>query len=70
MKSTKDKVEEKSSTTFTISLSPGFLSFLREKFSRFLYGKFQNKEQNTFLFLFLRVFSVFSEKSFLFSPPP
>jgi hypothetical protein len=64
------KVEEKSSTTFSFSLSPGFLSFLREKFSPFLYGKFQKKEQNTFLFLFLRVFSVFSEKSFLFSPPP
>jgi hypothetical protein len=64
------KVEEKSSTTFTtfsFSLSPGFLSFLRGKFSPFLYGKLQKKEQNTFLFLFLRVFS---EKSFLFSPPP
>jgi hypothetical protein len=35
-----------------------------------MYGKFQKKERNTFLFLFLRVFSVFSEKSFLFSPPP
>jgi hypothetical protein len=30
-----DKVEEKSSTTFSFSLSPGFLSFLREKFSLF-----------------------------------
>jgi hypothetical protein len=64
------KVEEKSSTTFSFSLSPGFLSFLREKFSPFLYGKFQKQEQNTFIFLFLRVFSVFSEKSFLSSPPP
>jgi hypothetical protein len=39
------KVEEKSSTTFYFSLSPGFLSFLTEKVSPFLYGKFQNKEQ-------------------------
>jgi hypothetical protein len=42
------KVEEKSSTTFTtfsfsFSLSPGFLSFLREKFSPFLYGKLKKK---------------------------
>jgi hypothetical protein len=36
-------VEEKSSTTFSFSLSPGFLSFLREKFSSFLYGKLQKK---------------------------
>jgi hypothetical protein len=61
------KMEEKSSTTFSFSLSP---DFLREKFPPFLYGKFQKKEHNTFLFLFLRVFSIFSEKSFLFSPPP
>jgi hypothetical protein len=59
------KVEEKSSTTFSFSLSPVFLSFLREEFYPFLYGKFQNKEQNTFSFS-LRVFSVFSEKVFSF----
>jgi hypothetical protein len=52
------KVEEKSSTSFSFSLSPGFLVSHREQFSPFLYGKFQNKEQNTFIFLFLRVFSV------------
>jgi hypothetical protein len=61
----RSKVEEKISTILTFSLSPGFLSFLREKLSPFLYGKFQKKEQNTFLFLFLRVFSVFSENSSL-----
>jgi hypothetical protein len=56
------KVEEKSSTTSSFSLSPGFLSFFREMFSPCLYGKFHKKEQNTFIFLFLRVFSIFSEK--------
>jgi hypothetical protein len=35
-----DKVEEKSSTTFSFSLSPGFH---REKFSPFLYGDFEKK---------------------------
>jgi hypothetical protein len=35
------KVEEKSSTTFSNSLFPGFLSFLRGKFSPLSYGKFQ-----------------------------
>jgi hypothetical protein len=67
-RSTMSKVEEKSSTTFSFSLSPGFLSFLREKFSPFLYGEFKKKEQNTFLFLFLRVFSIFLREKFsLFS---
>jgi len=55
------KVEEKSSITFPFSLSPGFLNFLREKFSPFFYGKFQKKQQNTFLFL-----RFFSENSFSF----
>jgi len=52
----------------SLSLSPGFLSFLREKFSSYSYGNFQKKQQITFLFL--RVFSVFWKKNFLFSPPP
>jgi hypothetical protein len=60
--SLKPKVEEKSSTTFSFSLSPGFLSFLsflREKFPPFLHGKFHRKEQNTFSF---SGFSQFSQR--------
>jgi hypothetical protein len=61
-RTTTTKMEEKSSTTFSFSLSPDFFNFLTEKFSPFLYGKFQKKEQNTFIFLFLRGFSQFSQK--------
>jgi hypothetical protein len=61
------KVEDKSSTTFSFSLSPGFLSFLREKFSPFLYGEFQKTKQTFFSFSFSGFFSFLREKFSLFS---
>jgi hypothetical protein len=57
-------VEEKSNTTFSFSLSPGFLSFLREKFSLFLWEKKKKKSQTFFSFSFsFSGFSQFSQRN-------
>jgi len=61
------KVDKKSSTTFSFSVSPGFLSFLREKFPFFVWEI--QKKAAEYLSLPLGFLS-FLVKRFLFSPPP